>query len=63
MTLARGNAELFPELPVTVRGIKPRIDSTDWILAKTRHTLEAHGGFTTQIELEIKATEIPDEIY
>ncbi|VVE46596.1 late control protein [Pandoraea terrigena] len=61
MTLARGDAGLFPEVPVTIRGIKPQIDSTDWILAKTRHTLDAHGGFTTQIELEIKATEVPDE--
>ncbi len=61
MTLARGDAGLFPEVPVTVRGFKPQIDSTDWILAKTRHTLDGHGGFTTQIELEIKATEVPDE--
>ncbi|MCI3205844.1 hypothetical protein DBA20_12855 [Pandoraea capi] len=61
MTLARGNAELFPEVPVTVRGFKPQIDSTDWLLAKTRHTLDANSGFTTQIELEIKATEVPDE--
>lgn len=61
MTLARGDAGLFPEVPVTVRGFKPQIDSTDWLLAKTRHTLDAHGGFTTQIELEIKATEVPDE--
>ncbi|WP_246190416.1 phage late control D family protein [Pandoraea captiosa] len=61
MTLARGNAELFPEVPVSVRGFKPQIDNTDWLLAKTRHTLDSNGGFTTQIELEIKATEVPDE--
>lgn len=61
MTLARGNAELFPEVPVSVRGFKPQIDNTDWLLAKTRHTLDSNGGFTTQIELEIKASEIPDE--
>lgn len=61
MTLARGNAELFPEVPVSVRGFKPQIDNTDWLLAKTRHTLDSNSGFTTQIELEIKATEVPDE--
>ncbi|WP_150739860.1 phage late control D family protein [Pandoraea anapnoica] len=61
MTLARGNAKLFPEVPVSVRGFKPQIDNTDWLLAKTRHILDSNGGFTTQIELEIKATEVPDE--
>lgn len=61
MTLARGDAGLFPEVPVWIRGIKPQIDSTDWILAKTRHTLDANGGFTTYIELEIKAKDVPDE--
>ncbi|VVE41647.1 late control protein [Pandoraea communis] len=61
LTLARGNASLFPEVPATVRGFKPQIDNTDWILAKARHTLDSNGGFTTQIELEIKATEVPDE--
>lgn len=60
-TLARGVPELFPEVPTVVRGFKPQIDNTDWILAKTVHTFDANNGYTTQLELEIKATEVPDE--
>lgn len=60
-TLARGNPELFPEVPAVVRGFKPQIDSTEWILAKAVHTLDGNGGFTTALELEIKATDVPDE--
>lgn len=61
LTLARGNAALFPEVPATVRGFKPQIDSTDWLLSKTRHVIDGNGGFTTQIELQIKAIDVPDE--
>ncbi|WP_150599093.1 phage late control D family protein [Pandoraea fibrosis] len=60
-TLACGNPELFPEVPATVRGFKPQIDSTEWILAKATHTIDSSGGYTTALELEIKATEVPDE--
>lgn len=58
ITLCRGNPELFPELPATVRGWKPAIDNTDWILTRVIHTL-GDGGFTTAVELEIRAAEIP----
>lgn len=59
ITLARGRAELFPELPAWVEGFKREIDNTDWILAKVRHSV-SDGGFTTALDLEIRATEIPD---
>ena len=59
ITLARGRPELFPDQPATVSGFKAAIDNTDWILTKVTHTL-GDGGFTTALELEIKATEIPD---
>lgn len=58
ITLARGRAELIPELPATVAGFKREIDSTDWILAKVTHSV-SDAGFTTALELEIRATEIP----
>lgn len=59
ITLARGRAELFPELPAWVEGFKREIDNTDWILAKVRHSV-SDSGFTTALDLEIRATEIPD---
>lgn len=58
ITLAHGQPELIPETPATVQGFKPAIDSTDWLLVKVTHTL-GDGGYTTQLALEIKATEIP----
>lgn len=57
ITLAKGRAELFPEVPATVQGFKPAIDSTDWIVTRVTHNLNDNG-YTTAIELEIKATEM-----
>lgn len=58
ITMAQGRAELIPETPATVQGFKISIDNTDWIIAKVIHNLNDRG-YTTQIELEIKATELP----
>ncbi|MFP6562391.1 phage late control D family protein [Paraburkholderia sp. B3] len=52
-TLARGQAGIFPELPVTVSGFKPEIDETPWLVKKATHTL-GDGGFTTALELEVR---------
>ncbi|AAZ72619.1 bacteriophage late control gene D protein [Burkholderia pseudomallei] len=52
-TLARGRAELFPEMPVTVSGFKPEIDETPWLVKKTTHTI-GDVGFTTALELEMR---------
>lgn len=60
ITLAIGRPELFPEVPVTVKGFKPIIDSTKWILARATHSL-GDGGLTTQIELEMKIEELDSE--
>ncbi|MFZ2972295.1 MAG: contractile injection system protein, VgrG/Pvc8 family [Ferribacterium limneticum] len=57
---AEGDPTLFPETPATVRGFKPQIDSTDWIITRVTNTLTADAGYTQRIEFEIKATEIPD---
>lgn len=53
-TLARGRAELFPEMPVTVSGFKPVIDETPWLVKESTHTLTGDAGFTTQIELGVR---------
>jgi phage protein D len=52
-TLARGRAEIFPELPVTVSGFKPEIDQTPWLVKKVRHTL-VDNGFESALELEVR---------
>ncbi|AZR21935.1 phage late control D family protein [Xanthomonas vasicola] len=51
-TLAIGRAGLFPEQSVTVSGFKPEIDTRRWLIAKTTHSVDASGGFTTSLELE-----------
>ena len=53
LTLAEGRADLYPELPVTVSGFKPHIDSEYWVISQVTHTIDAHG-FTTQLSLEKK---------
>ncbi|MBZ0126422.1 MAG: hypothetical protein K8F32_08640 [Rhodocyclaceae bacterium] len=57
ITLARGRADLFPEVPATVTGWKPSIDNTDWLIVRVTHNLN-DSGYTTTLELEIRATEI-----
>lgn len=57
ITLAKGRPELFPEVPATVRGFKPSIDSTDWIVSRAIHNL-SDSGYTTAIELEIRESEM-----
>ncbi|MDD5175765.1 MAG: phage late control D family protein [Sterolibacterium sp.] len=56
--LAYGRPELFPGVPVAVSGFKPDIDNTDWIATRVTHSL-SDNGYTTALELEIRATEIP----
>lgn len=53
ITLAYGRPELFPEVPVTVEGFKPVIDSTGWLLTKVTHNL-GDGGYTMQVEMELQ---------
>lgn len=53
INLAMGRADLFPELPVSVEGVKAEMDQLDWIITKVAHSL-GDGGFTTALELELK---------
>lgn len=59
ITLAHGRPELIPETPATVRGFKPQIDSTDWIITRVTHSL-SEAGYTTAVDLEIKSTELSE---
>ncbi|HEJ0332313.1 TPA: phage late control D family protein [Klebsiella aerogenes] len=56
ITLARGRAELYPEMHVTVSGFKDEIDQQDWIIAKVEHVID-DSAFTTRLELEAKIPE------
>lgn len=51
LTLATGRPDLYPEMPVTVSGFNPAIDSERWIIAQVTHTIDDNG-FTTALELE-----------
>lgn len=52
LTLSRGVAELTPETIVSVRGFKPEIESRQWIVSRTTHTLMADSGYATTVDLE-----------
>lgn len=54
--LALGRADIYPEQTVTVSGFKPEIDGTDWLVAKTTHTVDGSGGFVTSLQLEAAQT-------
>ena len=58
--LARGRAELYPEMPITVSGFKPEIDSSEWILTRVVHSLN-DSGFMTALELEVKISDMDIE--
>ena len=58
LTLAHGRPELFPDLRVAVSGWKPEIDGTEWCLTRVTNNL-GDGGYTTALEMEVKATELP----
>lgn len=57
MTLARGRADLFPELPAVMQGFKPEIDQAAWIITQVTHTI-GDNGFTTALNFEVKITDL-----
>ncbi|WP_234085330.1 contractile injection system protein, VgrG/Pvc8 family [Azonexus sp. R2A61] len=61
LTLAVGIPEAIPEMPAIVRGWKPQIDGTDWLVTKATNTIGADGGYSQVLEFEVKATEIVTE--
>lgn len=54
LNLAEGNAELIPEVTVSVAGFKAEIDSNAWIVTQVTHSISENSGFTTAIECELK---------
>lgn len=56
ISLARGRAELYPEMHATVTGFKPDIDAQNWIISKVQHDVDSNG-FTTQLNLEAKISD------
>ncbi|MNB71232.1 phage late control protein GPD [compost metagenome] len=57
LTLAIGRADLFPEMPVVVRGFKNVIDDHSWIISRVVHHLN-NNGFTTTLELQVKSSDV-----
>ncbi|CAJ9990792.1 late control D family protein [Burkholderia pseudomallei] len=60
IVLALGRPELMTESPVTVRGYKRVIDECNWIIARVTHSIDGNGGFTSDLDLEVKASEVPE---
>jgi phage protein D len=56
ITLARGRADLYPEMHATVTGFKADIDAQDWIISKVQHDVDSNG-FTTQLNFEAKISD------
>ncbi|ELI2979932.1 phage late control D family protein [Salmonella enterica] len=56
ITLARGRADLYPEMHGAVSGFKTDIDNEDWVIARVEHTIDS-SGFTTHLTLELKIPE------
>lgn len=57
INLARGRADIYPEMPVKVQGFKPEIDGAEWILTRVSHSL-SDSGFTSALEFEVKVSDI-----
>jgi len=51
LSLALGNATLYPDRPVTVSGFKPEIDAHRWLVSEVSHELDKKG-FRTRLKLE-----------
>jgi phage protein D len=56
-TLAKGRADLVPELTYSLRGVKSEIDAIVWHGGNVQHSLSASNGYTTSLELESKLPE------
>jgi hypothetical protein len=52
---ALGRPDLYPERKGKVTGFKPEIDGAAWLIAEATHSLDANGGLTTKLKLEVAA--------
>nr|WP_256671294.1 phage late control D family protein [Pseudomonas sp. EMN2] len=55
--LAKGRADLIPELTYSLQGVKSEIDAIVWYGGNVQHSLTADAGFTSSLELESKLPE------
>ena len=60
ISLAIGRADLFPETPIVVKGFKRVIDEQAWIISRVVHNLNGNG-YTTNLELEVKISDVEYE--
>lgn len=58
LQLARGRADVYPEMHARVSGFKPEIDATAWLVKRVEHNL-GDNGFTTHIECETAQSAAP----
>jgi phage protein D len=56
LTLAVGDARLYPETPITAIGFKKEIDNTEWLLVRLVHSM-GDSGFMTELECELATEE------
>lgn len=59
LSLARGRADVYPEMSATVVGFKDAIDATAWLIKRVEHQL-GDSGYTTRIECETADAPAPD---
>ncbi|TXE33262.1 phage late control D family protein [Serratia marcescens] len=57
ITLAKARPDVFPELPVSVQGFKRQIDNAQWLIKTVTHQI-ADGGYTQDIEMEVRAEDV-----
>lgn len=51
LTLAYGQADLYPERKAKVSGFKAEIDAISWLIVEVKHQL-SNSGFTSSVEME-----------
>lgn len=56
LSLAHGRADVIPESPLQVRGFKPEIDATSWLVTEVSHDL-GDSGFITRVKAEVRSHE------
>ena len=61
LNLAFGEPDLMPETPIALSGFKAEIDATNWLITRVTHNL-SDGGFTSQIECELKVEDEEMEV-
>lgn len=57
ITLAKARPDLFPELPVNVKGFKKQINDVQWLITTVTHEL-SDGGYTQEVEMEVRAEDV-----